>query len=197
MNSKAQIIEANGKPEYAVIPYQDYLRLVEAEEDVEDLRAIEEVERKLAAGEEELIPAEMVHRLVEGENAILVWREHRGLTQAQLAKAAGVGQSYIGMIERGKRQGTAAKLRAIARVLKVQVDDLLAWVSEEAGYGGDPDKKAHYDFSKGKRGAVLRQEAPAPRVQAVSDRSPSDAPSSLTAAASGRDRPRSTKRGRR
>jgi transcriptional regulator with XRE-family HTH domain len=36
------------------------------------------------------------------------------------------------MIERGKRQGTAAKLRAIARALKVQVDDLLAWASEPA-----------------------------------------------------------------
>lgn len=135
MIAKAQIIEANGQPEYAVIPYRDYLRLVEAEEDAEDVRTFEEFERKLAAGEEERIPAEMVHRLVEGENAILVWREHRGLTQAQLAKAAGVGQPYIGMIERGKRQGTAAKLRAIARALKVQVDDLLAWAAE----GGRPN----------------------------------------------------------
>lgn len=125
MSVKAQIIEANGKPEYAVIPYRDYLRLVETEEDAEDLRAAKEFEHKLAAGEEELLPAEMVHRLVEGENAILVWREYRGLKQVQLAKAAGVGQPYIAMLERGERQGTTARLRAIARALKVQMDDLL------------------------------------------------------------------------
>lgn len=97
---------------------------MEAEEDAEDLRTVEEFERKLAAGEEELLPAEMVRRLVEGENPILVWCEYRGLTQAQLAAATGVGQGYISMLEHGERQGT--KLRAIAKALKVQVDDLLA-----------------------------------------------------------------------
>ena len=91
MNAKAQIIQANGKPQYAVIPYRDYLRLVEAAEDAEDARAIDELERKLAVGEEELLPADLVHRLVEGENPMLVWREYRGLTQGQLAEAAVCG----------------------------------------------------------------------------------------------------------
>jgi transcriptional regulator with XRE-family HTH domain len=194
MIAKAQIIEANGKPEYAVIPYRDYLRLVdlasamiaaghgrpytEAEEDAEDVRAIEEFERKLAAGEEELLPAEMVHRLVEGENALLVWREHRGLTQAQLAKAAGVGQTYISMIERGERQGTAAKLRAIARVLKVQVDDLLA--GEESPELG-PELFQQADEYQG--GKLVQR-----------GRRPSDAPLSRTVASSGSARSGSTKR---
>jgi hypothetical protein len=74
MNAKAQFIEANGKPQYAVIPYRDYLRLVEAAEDAEDARAIYEFERKLAVGEEELLPRDIMHRLVEGENPMLVWR---------------------------------------------------------------------------------------------------------------------------
>ena len=125
MNAKAQIIEANGKPQYAVIPYRDYLRLVEAAEDAEDTRAIDEFERKLAVGEEELLPLDIVHRLVEGENPMLIWREYRGLTQAQLAGAVGVRQSYIAMLEGGERQGSVTKLRAIAQVLKVGVDDLL------------------------------------------------------------------------
>jgi len=125
MNAKAQIIEANGKPQYAVIPYRDYLRLVEAAEDAEDARAIDEFERKLAVGEEELLPRDIMHRLVEGENPMLVWREYRGLTQGQLAEAAGVRQSYIAMLERGERQGSVTKLRAIAQILKVGMDDLL------------------------------------------------------------------------
>lgn len=120
--TKAQIIEANGKPQYAVIPYRDYLRLVEAAEDAEDARAIDEFERKLAVGEEKLLPLDIVHRVVEGENPMLVWREYRGLTQAQLAGAVGVRQSYIAMLE---RQGSVTKLRAIAQVLKLGVDDLL------------------------------------------------------------------------
>ncbi|MGH8589423.1 MAG: helix-turn-helix domain-containing protein, partial [Gammaproteobacteria bacterium] len=91
----------------------------------EDARAIDEFERKLAVGEEELLPADIVDRLVEGENPMLVWREYRGLTQGQLAGATGVRQSYIAMLERGERQGSVTKLRAIARVLKVGVDDLL------------------------------------------------------------------------
>ena len=53
-----------------------------------------------------------------------------------------------------------------------------AKLAAEGGYGADPDMKAHYDFSKGKRGAVLRQPAP----------------SSATVASSGRTRPGSTKR---
>lgn len=36
----------------AQLPYRDYLRLVEAAEDTEDARAIDEFERKLAVGEE-------------------------------------------------------------------------------------------------------------------------------------------------
>jgi DNA-binding XRE family transcriptional regulator len=122
---KAQIIEANGKPQYAVVPYEHYLRLVEAKEDAEDIQAWEEFHRKLATGEEELLPAEMVHRLVEGENPILVWREYRGLTQGQLGKAVGLGQNYISMIESGERQGSVPKLRAIAKALGVGMDDLL------------------------------------------------------------------------
>ncbi|MGH8588676.1 MAG: helix-turn-helix transcriptional regulator [Gammaproteobacteria bacterium] len=57
---------------------------------------------------------------------MLVWREYRGLTQGQIAGAAGVRQSYIAILERGERQGSVTKLRAIARVLKVGVDDTKA-----------------------------------------------------------------------
>ena len=36
-----QIIERNGKPEWAVIPYEEYERIREALDDAEDIRAIE------------------------------------------------------------------------------------------------------------------------------------------------------------
>ncbi|CAN5816753.1 helix-turn-helix transcriptional regulator [soil metagenome] len=121
MNGKVQVIARDGKPEYAVLPYKEYKRLATLAEDADDIRAYDEA----VASEEELLPAEMVGRLVAGENPLLVWREYRGLTQAQLAEAAGVGQSYIAMIEKGERQGSVTKLRAMARALNVDVDDLI------------------------------------------------------------------------
>lgn len=45
-----------------------------------------------------------------------------------------------------------------------------AKLAAEGGYGGDLDMKPHYDFSKGKRGAVLRQPAPSPATVASSGR---------------------------
>ena len=44
--------------------------------------------KRLAAGEEELLPAAMVDAILDGESRVRVWREHRGLTAAALAKAA-------------------------------------------------------------------------------------------------------------
>jgi hypothetical protein len=38
-----------------------------------------------AAGEEELVPSDVVERLLAAENPIRVWRTHRGLTSAALA----------------------------------------------------------------------------------------------------------------
>ena len=64
---------------------------------------------------------------------MLVWREYRGLTQAQPSGAIELRQSYIAMLEGGEQQGAGSKLRAIAQVLKVGVDDLLArWTRSPA-----------------------------------------------------------------
>jgi DNA-binding XRE family transcriptional regulator len=79
---------------------------------------------RLARGEEEIIPAAVVDRLLAGEPPVRVWREHRGLTQTQLAEAAGITQSMVAMIERGDRRGTVDTLTVIARALKVDLEDL-------------------------------------------------------------------------
>ncbi|OHB67784.1 MAG: hypothetical protein A2Y77_05770 [Planctomycetes bacterium RBG_13_62_9] len=39
---KAQIIKRNGKKEFAVLPYADFLKIQEALEDYEDLRCLRE-----------------------------------------------------------------------------------------------------------------------------------------------------------
>jgi DNA-binding XRE family transcriptional regulator len=74
--------------------------------------------------EEELVPADVVNRILDGESAVTVWREHRGMTQAALARAAGLSTAYVSQIEAGKRVGTVTALRGIAKALKVGLDEL-------------------------------------------------------------------------
>ncbi|MDY0269734.1 helix-turn-helix domain-containing protein [Trichloromonas sp.] len=121
---KAQIIEKNGKPEYAVIPYADYLRMLAFMEDKADARVVAEFYDSYAAGLEPLVPAEILRRELEGESPMKLWREHRGLTQQALADQSGISKPYLSQIESGKRQGTVETLAAIARVLDVPLEFL-------------------------------------------------------------------------
>lgn len=121
----AQIIEKNGRPEWAVIPYQDYLNLIEIQEDTVDTSTIEKTLRSLSDGTEELVPAHMVDRILDGENPITVWREYRSYSTAELADMCSVTASAISQIERRKRQPSIGLLRKIAAALKVGIDDLL------------------------------------------------------------------------
>ena len=120
-----QIIENNGVPEYAVVPIADYQVLIEKAEMLDDIAAFDKAEAKLAAGEDELLPSNIVDLLLADVNAVKVWREYRGMSQATLADAAGLSQAYIAQIETGKREGRVDAYRAIANVLDVDIDDLV------------------------------------------------------------------------
>ncbi|MBQ0831310.1 MULTISPECIES: helix-turn-helix domain-containing protein [unclassified Marinobacter] len=122
----AQIIERGGKPEYAVLPYDEYLALLELAEDVRDAEDAREAIRELVSGEDEAIPAEIADRLIAGdEHPLKVWREYRELTQEALGNVAGVGKSYVSQIEAGSKTGSAKVLKALAEVLRVDIGDLL------------------------------------------------------------------------
>ena len=68
----------------------EYEALCAAAEDLADLKAYDIASSMLANGDEELIPAEFVNRLLNGDNPLKVYREIRGHTQAQLAKISDV-----------------------------------------------------------------------------------------------------------
>lgn len=114
-----QVIENNGKPEYAVLPYADYLLLVEQADMLQDLRDYDRIKAEVENGDEERIPADVAYALVDGENPIKVWREYRGFTQAQLALAAGISTPYLSQIVSGKRKASTRVLVAIAGLLHV------------------------------------------------------------------------------
>ena len=78
-----QLILKEGQPEYAVLPYDVYLRLVEDAEMLADVRDYDAAMERIAAGEE-LVPAEVVYALLDGGNPIRIWREHRGMSQSEM-----------------------------------------------------------------------------------------------------------------
>lgn len=120
-----QIIERDGKPEWAVIPYELYLQLAEEAEMLQDIRDYDTAKALVERGEEELIPGEVVYAILDGENPIKVWREYRHLTQQQLAAAVGISTPYLSQIETSKRTGTTEVLNTIAKVLKVSLDEIV------------------------------------------------------------------------
>lgn len=125
MNAPVQVIERDGKPEWAVLPYDVYVRLAEEAEMLQDIRDYDSVKTAIEQGKEELIPSEVTFALLDGENPIKVWREYRGLTQQQLAEQAGISTPYLSQIETSKRTGTTEVLLVIAKVLKLTLDDIV------------------------------------------------------------------------
>jgi DNA-binding XRE family transcriptional regulator len=85
---------------------------------------VDEIKRRLATGKEELIPAETVDRIIDGENKLRVWREYRGMSAKELAEATGLAAPYISQLETGKREGTIETFKKIAAALRVDIDDL-------------------------------------------------------------------------
>jgi hypothetical protein len=63
-----------------------------AVEDLADLRAYDGAKAALAAGEDELVPADYAKRLIAGEGPLRVWRELRGLSQVKLGAVSGVNR---------------------------------------------------------------------------------------------------------
>jgi len=51
-------------------------------------------------------------------------RKQRGMTQEQLADAASLHRTYIGMIERAEKNITLINIEKLAKALKVSIRDL-------------------------------------------------------------------------
>ncbi|MBL4757029.1 MAG: helix-turn-helix transcriptional regulator [Rhizobiales bacterium] len=116
-----QKITTPGGDTLVVLPIEEYQDLLDAV----DAADADQVRRNIESGNGEYIPSELVNRLVNGESPIRVWREYRGLTAKDLAIKAGISQPYLSGIETGKREGRVSTLKAIAEVLKVELDDLV------------------------------------------------------------------------
>jgi len=115
---KAQIIQHDGQPAFAVIPYAEWEAILDRLEDIEDRADAE------AARHEETFPIELADRLLAGESPVKVWREYRGLTLQALAVQCGVTRQMLSMLENGKSRPSAALLGKLAVALGCDMEDL-------------------------------------------------------------------------
>jgi transcriptional regulator with XRE-family HTH domain len=144
------------------ISRDDWQRLQEQLDDAQDRSAVAErraYERRIGkeAARRDYLTADEALRLLHGESPAKVWREKRGLSQRALAAEAGIGNSYLAEIEKGRKAGSDNALRKLAAVLLVPPEELDArrYRTRDPAYGpvvlrGSP---ASAGVSAGNRGA--------------------------------------------
>src|ERR1700737_3790469 len=127
--SNVQFIHTPDGGDLAVLPRIDYDRLVaraaEAQEDAAASRIVRSSTRAIKEGREVVLPKAVADRLANGDNAVRVIREWRGMIQGELAVAAGISQNYLSEIETGRRKGPAGLQKKFARALGVPMDLLI------------------------------------------------------------------------
>jgi DNA-binding XRE family transcriptional regulator len=120
-----QIIKKGDKPEWAVVPYDVYIQLVEKAEMAQDVQDYDSAKAALEHGDDELVPSDVVYAILDGGNPIKIWREYRGMTQHEMAKNAGISVPYLSQLETNKRKGSLNVLSTIAKVLRVSLDHIV------------------------------------------------------------------------
>jgi len=117
-----QVIKKDGKPEWAILPYSDYIELLS---DHEDHKKIKTFKEKLSRRQEDLVPKDIVNQIISGKNPIKAYREFRKLSLSELANKTNLSISYLSQLEHNDRKGSANSLKNIASALMIGIDDLL------------------------------------------------------------------------
>lgn len=100
----------DGKPAFVVVPYDEYLRTFTT-------RSI--------VGRTGLVPHEVAGLILrDGLTSARAWREHLGLTQAEVAERAGMSQAALSQIESGEHKVRKATRAKLALAMGITVDHL-------------------------------------------------------------------------
>lgn len=102
------IPDDSGAPAYVVIPVAEYAALVS---------------KAGGNGKRRTMPREVVSLVVDGCSPARAWREHRGLTQAQVARRMGISQPALAQIEVAERPRKATRMR-LATALQISPEQL-------------------------------------------------------------------------
>lgn len=108
---ETKIITENGKPAFAVIPWDEF----------ELVRATIEKNRKLRNG----VPHSIIEKVaIDGIHPARAWREHLGLDQSIVAVKAGMKQPALARIESGEGKTRKTTLNRLALAMNLQPDQL-------------------------------------------------------------------------
>lgn len=94
-----QVIARDGKPEYAVLPWEQYMQLLKD------------------AGRDQ--PSSVKEQPLASLRELKALREQAGLALEDVAREAGISVHYLQMIESGEREVSDVLKRTLARALKV------------------------------------------------------------------------------
>ncbi|MCP4628511.1 MAG: helix-turn-helix transcriptional regulator [bacterium] len=104
-----QIIMQDGKPAFAVIPWEQYQKLTHQEFDETDV----------------WIPHEVVKaNVINGASMIRAWREYFGMTQQELARRAGMTQPALARLEKSDSKPRISTLKKIASAMDITLEQL-------------------------------------------------------------------------
>lgn len=121
MSYEPQRFTAPDGTEMVVLRAEDWERLRAYAEDEEAVREGKAVLARIETGEG-TIPGEVLNMILdESLSPLAAWRRHRGLSQAALAKKAGLSQVWVGRIEAGGGHGSRETRRKLAASLEVAV----------------------------------------------------------------------------
>ena len=105
-----QIIKQGDKPAFAVIPWDAYQELVK---------------HYIPDESNVWFPQEVVEaNVIRGDSLLKAWREHLGLTQAEVARRAGMSQPAYAKLEKLGTNPRTATLRKIAKALGISLEQL-------------------------------------------------------------------------
>jgi DNA-binding XRE family transcriptional regulator len=95
------------------------------DEDLFDIAEARAAMARIESGEEVPIPHDVAMRILEGESSVKAYRAWRGISQARLARAAGLTQGALSDIERGRRRPGLDAAKALAKALGLPVANLI------------------------------------------------------------------------